>query len=52
MVDTYAEPFGEPPIRASGPSTATRAARWFDKSQLGVPLCRCNWSLSTRMPKS
>ena len=36
MVDTYAEPFGEPPIRASGPSQ----------------LCRCNWSLSTRTPKS
>ena len=36
MVDTYAEPFGEPPIRASGPSTATRAARWFAKSQLGL----------------
>ena len=27
MVDTYAEPFGEPPIHASGPSAATRAAR-------------------------
>ena len=36
MIDTYAEPFGELPIRASGPSVATRAARWFDKSQLGV----------------
>ena len=40
MVDMHAEPFGEPPIRASGPSAATRAARWFNKSQLGVPLCR------------
>ena len=30
MVDTYAEPFGGPPIRASGPSTATRAARRFE----------------------
>ena len=36
MVDTYAETFGEPPIRASRLSAATRAARWFDKSQLGV----------------
>ena len=36
MVDTYAELFGELPIRASGPSAATCAARWFDKSQLGV----------------
>ena len=35
-VDTYAEPFGEPPIRARGPSAAARAARWFDKSQLGA----------------
>ena len=36
MVDTYAEPFGELPILTSGPSVATRAARWFDKPQLGV----------------
>ena len=36
MVDTYAEPFGEPPIRVSGPSAATRTARWFDTLQLGV----------------
>ena len=36
MVDTYAEPFGKPPIRASGPSAATCAARLFDKSQLGL----------------
>ena len=52
MVNTYAEPFSEPPIRASGPAAATRAARRFDKSQLGVPLCHCNWILSTHTPKS
>ena len=53
MVDTYAEPFGEPPIRASGPSAATRAPGGpTSRSLVWTQLCRCNWSLSTGTPKS